>query len=264
MKSLLMVFTVLVLGLGAAQALADGAAPWLDDEALLKQTQADVEAAGTPKAVAPHLAALEAALASAKHSMDLAAAGGQVLTDGSADSLLAMMTAAAGHKNATAIHNPYPTIALYLGSYYVEAGKADDAVRVLDAGLAASALSQMRPLLFSERGTALNALHRFNDSLTNYADALAIPDLDPSLRARLERGRGFALTELKRLDEAEAAYNASLKDEPGNTAALGELKYIAGLRAGGASVEGVFKTKKEQAEQQPSGAAASGQEPAKP
>jgi tetratricopeptide (TPR) repeat protein len=263
MKSRLLMLTVVALCLGAAPALADGATPWLDDEALLKQTQADVDAGGGPKAVAPHLAALETALAGAKHSMELAAAGGQPLTDGSADSLLAMMTAAAAHKNATAIHNPYPTIALYLGSYYVDVGKTDDALRVLDAGLATSLLSQTRPYLFSERGAALNGLHRFDDALKNYADALKIPSLEPAMRARLERGQGYALTELKRLDEAEAAYNASLKDEPGNAGALSELKYIAGLRAGGAPVEGVFKTKKEQAEQ-PSGAAAPGQEPAKP
>ena len=34
------------------------------------------------------------------------------------------------------------------------------------------------------------------------------------------------------LDDAEAAYTASLKVDPGNKIALGELDYIAGLRSG--------------------------------
>jgi hypothetical protein len=61
---------------------------------------------------------------------------------------------------------------------------------------------------------------------------LKIDDLDDAMRAHVLRGRGYALTELNRLDEAEQAYNDSLKYEPGNTRAQSELRYIAGLRAG--------------------------------
>ena len=45
------------------------------------------------------------------------------------------------------------------------------------------------------------------------------------------RGRGLALTELKRLDEAEAAYRDALALEPGNALATSELQYIAGASA---------------------------------
>lgn len=42
---------------------------------------------------------------------------------------------------------------------------------------------------------------------------------------------GFALIELRKLDEAEAVFNDSLKIEPANKVALNELAYIRDLRA---------------------------------
>jgi Flp pilus assembly protein TadD len=51
----------------------------------------------------------------------------------------------------------------------------------------------------------------------------------------MRRGRGFVLTELGRLDEAEAAYRESLKIEPDSERAKNELQYIARLKAGGPS-----------------------------
>lgn len=58
------------------------------------------------------------------------------------------------------------------------------------------------------------------------------------MRAHLQRGRGFALTELGRLDEAEAAYNEALKIDPNDDRAKHELEYIAHLKAGGSPTEG--------------------------
>ena len=49
----------------------------------------------------------------------------------------------------------------------------------------------------------------------------------------MQRGRGFALIELRRLDEAEQSYRDSLVSEPNNPNALRELTYIRQLRAGG-------------------------------
>ena len=66
---------------------------------------------------------------------------------------------------------------------------------------------------------------------------LAILDQSDELRAVALRGRGFALTELGRLDEAEVAYRDSLKLKPENEVALAELKYIAGLKSGSAKSE---------------------------
>jgi tetratricopeptide (TPR) repeat protein len=152
--------------------------------------------------------------------------------------------AAAEEKAGKAVHvvavdNPYPAIGFYLGSYYNETDKFDDAVRVLDEGLASSGMKGLGlsvgahdAALLSEKGAALVGLKRWPDALASYDAALKIDDLDDAMRAHVLRGRGYALTELNRLDEAEQAYNDSLKYEPGNARARSELRYIAGLRAG--------------------------------
>ena len=54
------------------------------------------------------------------------------------------------------------------------------------------------------------------------------------------RNRGYALTELRRLDEAQAAYEASLTLDPANALAENELRYIASLKAGAAPTKGVI------------------------
>lgn len=51
-------------------------------------------------------------------------------------------------------------------------------------------------------------------------------DLDDSDAAAAQRKRGYVLVELGRWGEAEKAYKASLKLDPGNTIAKGELDYI--------------------------------------
>jgi tetratricopeptide (TPR) repeat protein len=126
--------------------------------------------------------------------------------------------------------NPFPTAALLLGSYYDEIGKPDRALAALDAGLVAAPNS---PLVITERGAALISLRRLNDVLANDERGLAIANLSDHDRARLMRGRGAALTDLNRLDEAQQAYLDSLKLDPNNPVANNELAYIAQLRAGG-------------------------------
>jgi Flp pilus assembly protein TadD len=64
--------------------------------------------------------------------------------------------------------------------------------------------------------------------------------LPPEMKARLLRGRGFALTELGRLDDAEEAYRESLVSEPNNPRAAGELNYIARLRTGARPAPGAL------------------------
>jgi Flp pilus assembly protein TadD len=58
------------------------------------------------------------------------------------------------------------------------------------------------------------------------------PFLDPRDHARILRTKGYALGELNRFDEAEAAYQESLKYEPNHAGALNELKYLAQRKAG--------------------------------
>ena len=88
-------------------------------------------------------------------------------------------------------------------------------------------------MLLSEKGSAYVVLKQWPQSLAVYEEGLNLPGLKDRDRARLLRGKGFALTELGRLDDAEAAYQASLTSEPGNERALKELDYIRRVRAGG-------------------------------
>jgi tetratricopeptide (TPR) repeat protein len=126
-----------------------------------------------------------------------------------------------------------------LGSYYNEIGRFDDAFRVLDKGMTMSVLVDLKfgnhlPLLASERALSLARLGRLPDALAAYDEGLKLAAIDDKGKARMHRGRGYVLTEMERLDEAEAAYRESLKFEPDNKIAKGELDYILRLRLGGA------------------------------
>jgi tetratricopeptide (TPR) repeat protein len=225
---------------------------WEHAASLLAATKADVQSANIT-AVERHRSDLEFALAGARDAIVTAAAHNIVLTDGGAETIMALSSAALDKSKAPnsiqALQNPYPSIALYLGSYYDEIGKPADAVRVLDLGLSTFSepgvdLGAHIPILLGERGAALNILHRSSEALASYDRALAVPDQPDTDRARLQRGRGFSLTELNRLDEAEAAYKDSLKLEPGNERAEHELNYIAQLKSGVAPTQGYLATVK--------------------
>jgi tetratricopeptide (TPR) repeat protein len=218
--------------------------PWEKDQALLAMVQQ--ERSGGIMSVKAHVAEMESALASAKLSYVVDEPVGKVtytLTNGDAEALVAMSMAGMGRDavkaaQAVAIQNPYPKLGFHLGCYYDELRQPADALRVLDIALSLDSVSgrdlgAQRPFLIAERGAALGGLHRWSDMLADYDGGLKINDLDNPTKAQMDRGRGLALTELGRLDEAETAYNESLKNEPGNAHALNELKYIARLRAGG-------------------------------
>jgi tetratricopeptide (TPR) repeat protein len=233
--------------LWAALALAGPAAahPWEGAQALVKAVEADIKTSGI-NGIRTHVPALEAALAEGQK----APAGGvvegdtvYVLADAGAPALAAMLTAAAGDKtgapkNARAIITPYPAVAFYLGTYYDEIGRFDDGLKTLDVGLNLESwngviFGEWRPILVAERGAALTGLKRWPEVLANYEDGLKLDDLSDHFKAVMHRGRGFALVELDKLDDGEAAYKESLKFEPGNARAMSELQYIARVRAGG-------------------------------
>jgi tetratricopeptide (TPR) repeat protein len=228
------------------------ALPWDGARAVYDATTADLKTAGL-RGVAAHVVDLERVLAETgtSFSPSFTAKDGTVylLTDGTGEALVAMAAMAGDKTNAkhksVAIENPYPPISIYLASYYNETGKSEDALRVLDLGLAVPAAVQVSdlglgahtPLMMSERGASLMALKRWPDALANYDKALTISGLKGPVRAILLRGRGFSLTELGRLDDAAAAYRESLDSEPGNKRALGELNYIEKLRGGAAATD---------------------------
>ena len=212
-----------------------GDAPWAKPQAVLDATQADY-AKGGIRTVADHAADLAQALEAGDAAPVTADGTVYVLADGAADSLVALAEESKGHPQAhvVAVANPYPLISLYLGSYDNEIARSEDALKALDRGLAlCSVFAEHRVLVISERGASLMALKRWPEALSDYEEGLKLAGLDDKSKARLHRGRGFALTELGRLDEAAAAYRTSLELEPGNPIAVGELNYIAHLKAGG-------------------------------
>jgi len=237
------VFLAFVFAILGAVSLAHAAEPqWVKDGALLAQVVGKARAGGIG-AIGANATAMKKALTGAKKLFPgPVEVGGTsyVLTDGKAETVAVL---ARQGKDTVAIDNPYQLMGLVLGSYYVETRKFKDAVSVLDAALALSPLPKDRlgttvPDIYSERGVALGQLKRWKEALANYDAALSIGKMDKSQRALLYRGRGFALVEMGRLDEGEAAYKASLKLEPGNGIAKNELAYIAGLKAGAKPFKG--------------------------
>jgi hypothetical protein len=223
---------------------AEAEQPWQRAQAVVNATVNDVAKNGI-RAIGSHVTALEEALSRANRPFgDMPPQTGDctVLVDGQAENLGALLAATGARdcRRTTTVANPYPSVSFFLGTYYNEIGKANDALRALDAGLAlptplpGSTLGQMRPNLISERGAALISLKRWPEALADYESGLAITTLTNTDKARLLRGRGFALTELGRLNDAEQSYRDSLIAEPNNPRAVQELNYIARIRAGGA------------------------------
>lgn len=189
----------------------------------------------------PHLSRLRRAMNRAPTSYPMTEQVGDtwiVRSNDMADGLiLAMMATVAAQKsspdaqvNVSTQPNVYPMIALLLGSAAVERHDYREAITWLDRGLA---LQPLERLVLTERIAALHGLERWDEALKAADAALASGDvLIVTHPASLLRKRGFSLVELGRLDEAQAAYEESLKTEPDNAAALGELEYIRGLRRG--------------------------------
>jgi tetratricopeptide (TPR) repeat protein len=132
-----------------------------------------------------------------------------------------------------AVYDTYPMAAFLVGSLNVQLQRPEAAIAALDKGLA---LQPAEPVLITEKGAALILMKRPADALALYEPWLAQDDddADDADRARMLRAKGFALVELNRLDEAEAAYRASLQLEPGHDLANRELAYITSIRAGAA------------------------------
>ena len=215
-----------------ATGAATPARPWEDADVLFNQAAADYQQRGFA-GIAPLAVDLESALSTAGSPIrktfrydDVT----YVLVDSPLESQLASALSQGGDgRRVVRISDPYPRLSFLLGAYYNEVGRYDDAIRVMDLGLGAAPNS---PMLVAEKGASLQALHRWPDALAQYEGGLALPDLPALDRARMLRGQGACFTETGRLDDAEAAYRASLELEPGNELARNELQYIAGLRAG--------------------------------
>lgn len=222
------------------------ALPWDKDVELLQSVEVQLRSGGI-KALAPHMAEFEAALANGKQFFPDGALVDDkryVLADGTAETLMMLLAYTAPPKKDPAVKtvamipNPYPSIGIELASYYDEVGQPEEAIRVLDESMALSPAPDFKAgahvaVMIGEKGVALGMLKRFPEALATYDQGLTLKGLIMSDRTRLLRGRGFMLVEMDRLDEGEAAYREALKLDPADARALNELRYIARLRAGG-------------------------------
>ncbi len=226
----------------SATAAAERALPLAEADSLLKQAMADIKA-GKLAELAPLVPALERALANPDTPKTIGDSP-VFLIDGLTDQIMVQMWLNtpegkdAADRKPRLISDPYPQIAYALGFYYNETKQPDQALRVLNAGLAALKkhmepnITEMAPLLRIEIAATHNIAGRWQNAYDAYQAVLALPDKDVYPQAY--RGMGFSLIEMKRLDEAETAYNQSLKLDPNNASAKAELAYIAKLRSGGA------------------------------
>jgi tetratricopeptide (TPR) repeat protein len=148
------------------------------------------------------------------------------------ETLLYMTMAAKDKKDAIAV-SPGWCEALFLKGYVrVDAGQLDAARQYYERVIA---LAPMHWQYLAELGFT----YRDSDpakSLDLYQQAESyITFLDkseqPDAFAKARHGQGYALSELKRFDEAEAIYKQCLKDNPDDAIAQHELGYIADQRA---------------------------------
>jgi tetratricopeptide (TPR) repeat protein len=216
---------------------ASPSAQELADAAVVKAAMAAVGENG-PLGLQKHAAALRTVLDHAPASYpEVVRAGNTVIVRADSGEIAPEALIAAAGVNVSSgkvvlriEYNTYPTAALLLASFAVEAERPDLALPYLDRGLA---MQPGNSNLTSEKAHSLYKLHRTAEGLSLVETWLAAHPLAPALdRARMLRSKGFGLTELDRLDEAEKAYQESLTLQPGHALALNELKYIQGLRAG--------------------------------
>lgn len=129
--------------------------------------------------------------------------------------------------------NAYPRAHYYMGYICVKQKKFERAIEFLDKGLA---LEPTNPKFIFEKAQALIHSGRLSEGMELYEQ---VNEIGPHVCARdlavAQRGKGFVLIELGQLDDAEAAFRASLKHEPDNEIARNELLYIEHLRQGGAA-----------------------------
>jgi len=107
----------------------------------------------------------------------------------------------------------------------------DEALLLLDEQIKYSPTS-VQP--HNERGYILNSQRRFAEALASYEKALHLSRSVESARpveAVALRGKGFSLIELGELEQAQSAFEASLRIEPGNGLAKKELQYIKFLKS---------------------------------
>lgn len=149
---------------------------------------------------------------------------------------MAKGTAPAGSRNAIALGPAWAMAYWARGYAYVEMARYPEAEVEMKKALA---LSPNDAQYTGELAYVYQMQKRTEESLALYT---AMPDMVPSmdgwsdtqkneLQCKGLRGQGYDLVELKRYDEAVAAYEACMKVIPGEPKSKAELGYIEGVRA---------------------------------
>jgi len=128
----------------------------------------------------------------------------------------------------------YSRALFLLGMLDAEERKYDEALVWLDKALA---LEPDHPAILGEKGFVLSTTKRHKEAIEAYRQGLERDWAPQAEIARLMRGIGVCLVDLKQLEEAEAWLKRSLELDPDSVVARKELEYIKGLREGKGSGE---------------------------
>lgn len=146
--------------------------------------------------------------------------------------LLYTAEATKDHQSAEVFTQTWANAYFYESSALTDLGRLEESQAALRKALA---LSPWNSLYLSELGYTYEMQHDNEKALDLFQQAegateFSPPDQKNSELAHALRGEGYALTELHRLDEAEAMYHKALKLDPNDQKSKNELQYIAQLR----------------------------------
>jgi tetratricopeptide (TPR) repeat protein len=140
----------------------------------------------------------------------------------------------ATQKRSTTVLGPTWADAYLMKGYaLVELGQLTEAREAVEASVA---LAPQNAQYLAELGYVYQATSEWAKSLDAYqrsaegAQATSAPEEKQADLTRALRGQGFALTELGRLDEAEALYRKCLEIDSKDAKASNELDYIRAIR----------------------------------
>ncbi|NBC35034.1 tetratricopeptide repeat protein [Novosphingobium sp. FSY-8] len=161
------------------------------------------------------------------------AKGGVYCATSSTESLFYLMGAAAT-KTPAIVMTAAACQTLYLSAFLqTEMGHGNEAQALLQQLVE---LAPRNPQYLGELAYTQQRLGQMDAAMASYerardaAPMAGSPEGEKRARARALRGIGYILVERGKLDEAEAAYRAALKDDPDSQVAREELTYIAQQR----------------------------------
>jgi tetratricopeptide (TPR) repeat protein len=156
-----------------------------------------------------------------------------ICTNGSADTLAKLVGKAAEKRNAIAVGSWVCSALFIKGFVLIDLNRRNEAEPYLRR---ATELDPTNAHYLNEYAEWWKHERQWQKSYDLFMASVALAPQQPAdvrakFQARALRGMGFTLIELGRLDDAQRQFDASLKLEPGNRAALSELQYIREQRA---------------------------------